>query len=162
MSSRGTTTSSLAQRYCCLSRDPSALCKRLKEIAWLASVAEKSFTGIETSPKETVSDAMARGAMLPSGFPSSRAVGHAPLHRDVLRVPAYEVPTDELADLAGRVEADRAADRHEDVQPGLARGLDDRLERHALQQLAQPERHFLPLLEGRRVQLGLIAGRFLP
>jgi hypothetical protein len=38
----------------------------LNEIAWLASVAEKSFTGIETSPKETVSDAMERGAMLTS------------------------------------------------------------------------------------------------
>src|SRR5215468_7368818 len=64
LSSRGTTTSSLAQRYCCLSRDPHALCRRLNEMAWLASVAENSFTGIETSPKETVSDAMARGAML--------------------------------------------------------------------------------------------------
>src|SRR5882672_988517 len=66
MSSRGTTTSSLAQRYCCLSRDPHPLCSMLNEIAWLASVAEKSFTGIETSPKETVNDAMDRGAMLPS------------------------------------------------------------------------------------------------
>src|SRR5437867_3796019 len=73
MSSRGTTTSSLMQRYCCLSRDPHSLCRRLNEIAWLASVAEKSFTGIETSPNETVSDAIARGAMLPSGS-SGRAV----------------------------------------------------------------------------------------
>src|SRR5438093_1449267 len=71
---RPSATGRIITTYCCLRRDPSALCKRLNEIAWLASVAEKSFTGIETSPKETVSDAMARGAMLPSGFPSSRAV----------------------------------------------------------------------------------------
>src|SRR5262245_7385590 len=74
MSSRGTGTSSFTHRYCCLSRDPHSLCRRLKEIAWLASVAEKSFTGIETSPKETVSDAIARGAMRSLRFPSGRAV----------------------------------------------------------------------------------------
>src|SRR3977135_4499215 len=54
MSSRPTATSSLTQMYCCLSRDPQALCSRLNEIARLASVAEKSFTGIETIPKQTV------------------------------------------------------------------------------------------------------------
>jgi hypothetical protein len=52
--------------YCCLSREWHVLWRRLNEMAWLASVAEKSFTGIDTSPKETVSDAMERGAMLPS------------------------------------------------------------------------------------------------
>ena len=35
----------------------------LKEMALLASVAENSFTGIETSPNETVSDAIERAAM---------------------------------------------------------------------------------------------------
>src|ERR1700752_188708 len=66
MSSRGTTTSSLAQMYCCLRREPQALCRRLKEIARLASEAEKSFTGIETSPNETVSEAIDRAAMVRS------------------------------------------------------------------------------------------------
>src|SRR5581483_4064537 len=64
MSSRGTTTSSLMQRYCCFTRDPHALCSRLNEIARLASVAEYSFTGIETSPNETLSDAMDLAAMV--------------------------------------------------------------------------------------------------
>src|SRR5437762_13671740 len=67
MSSRDTGTSSLAHRYCCLRREPHPLCRRLKEMACPASVAEKSFTGMETSPNETVSDARARGAMLSSG-----------------------------------------------------------------------------------------------
>jgi hypothetical protein len=49
--------------YCCLSRDPQALCSRLNEMARLASVAEKSFTGIETIPNETVSVAIDRAAM---------------------------------------------------------------------------------------------------
>src|SRR4029077_3118779 len=56
-------TSSLTQMYCCLSRDPQVLCSRLNEIARLASVAEKSFTGIETIPNETVSVAIDRAAM---------------------------------------------------------------------------------------------------
>src|SRR5438552_8810600 len=64
MSSRATGTSSLMQMYCCFKRDPQALCSRLKEIARLASVAEKSFTGIDTSPNETVNDAIDRAAML--------------------------------------------------------------------------------------------------
>src|SRR5438094_1422441 len=63
MSSRATGTSSFTQMYCCLSRDPQALCSRLNEMARLASVAEKSFTGIETIPNETVSVAIDRSAM---------------------------------------------------------------------------------------------------
>src|SRR2546423_205289 len=63
MSSRPTGTSSFTQMYCCLSRDPQVLCSRLNEMARLASVAEKSFTGIETIPKETVSVAIDRAAM---------------------------------------------------------------------------------------------------
>src|SRR6266852_5147015 len=63
MSSRATTTSSLTQMYCCFKRDPQALCSRLNEMARLASVAEKSFTGIETLPNETVSVAIDRAAM---------------------------------------------------------------------------------------------------
>src|SRR6266849_4631692 len=63
MSSRATATSSLTQMYCCLRRDPQALCSRLNEIARLASVAEKSFTGIDTSPNETVNDAIDRAAI---------------------------------------------------------------------------------------------------
>jgi len=38
----------------------------LKVIALLDSVAEKSFTGMETSPKEIVSDAMERAARIVS------------------------------------------------------------------------------------------------
>jgi hypothetical protein len=34
-------------------------------MAFVASVAEKSFTGMETSPNETVSDAIDRDAMGP-------------------------------------------------------------------------------------------------
>src|SRR5262249_54855176 len=71
MSSRGTATSSFAQRYCCLSRDPHPLWSMLNEIAWLDSVAEKSFTGIETSPNETVRVAMDRGAMSTLRVPSA-------------------------------------------------------------------------------------------
>ena len=37
--------------------------EELKEMAFDDSVAEKSFTGMETSPNETVSDAMDRAAM---------------------------------------------------------------------------------------------------
>src|SRR5690349_19715386 len=51
------------QKYCCLRREPHALCSRLNEMARLASVAEKSFTGMETSPNETVNDAMDRAAI---------------------------------------------------------------------------------------------------
>src|SRR5687768_4630467 len=65
MSSRATGTSSFTQKYCCLRREPQALCRRLKEMALLVSVAENSFTGIDTSPNEMVSDAIDRAAMLP-------------------------------------------------------------------------------------------------
>src|SRR5712671_2388615 len=63
MSSRATGTSSFTQMYCCFNRDPQVLCSRLNEMARLASVAEKSFTGIETIPNETVSVAIDRAAM---------------------------------------------------------------------------------------------------
>src|SRR6266849_646001 len=63
MSSRATATSSFTQMYCCFNRDPQVLCSRLNEMARLASVAEKSFTGIETIPNETVSVAIDRAAM---------------------------------------------------------------------------------------------------
>src|SRR5882757_1941313 len=66
MSSRATGTSSFTQMYCCFNRDPQVLCSRLNEMARLASVAEKSFTGIETIPNETVSVAIDRAAMLTS------------------------------------------------------------------------------------------------
>src|SRR5688572_12964044 len=65
MSSRATGTSSLMQKYCCLSREPQALCSRLKEMARPASVAENSFTGMDTSPNEMVNEAIDRAAMLP-------------------------------------------------------------------------------------------------
>src|SRR5437870_853218 len=214
MSSRATGTSSFTQMYCCLSRDPQDLCSRLKEIARLASVAEKSFTGIETIPNETVSVAIDRAAipasqpvsplqgvraailrlralertfqalLLGDGLapavarlsqalggvgdpevervrlgkllPSERhrhrrtgcapgrigdvqrlaahvhvvvhedlagALGDAPLHRDVLGAQADEVASDHLAHFSRRVEIERALDRHENMEPGLARGL---------------------------------------
>src|ERR1051326_8260057 len=63
MSSRATGISSFTHVYCCLSRDPQALCSRLNEMARLASVAEKSLTGMETSPNDTVNDAIERAAM---------------------------------------------------------------------------------------------------
>src|SRR2546421_12791067 len=63
MSSRATGTSSFTQKYCCLSREPQALCSRLNEMARLASVAEKSLTGMDTSPKDTVNEAIDRAAM---------------------------------------------------------------------------------------------------
>src|ERR1700722_7712957 len=58
MSCRSTTTPSLAQIYCCLRREPSFLCSRLKWIEPELRVAEYSFTGIATSPNDTVSDAI--------------------------------------------------------------------------------------------------------
>src|SRR5207237_373904 len=64
MSSRPTGTSSFTQKYCCLRREPQVLCSRLNEMARLASVAEKSFTGMETSPNDTVNDASDRAAIL--------------------------------------------------------------------------------------------------
>src|SRR6185369_9952511 len=64
MSSRATGTSSFTQKYCCFRREPQSLCSRLKEMALVDSVAEWSFTGIETSPKDTVSVAIERDAMV--------------------------------------------------------------------------------------------------
>src|SRR5918993_4554907 len=66
MSSRATGTSSLTQMYCCFRREPQPLCSMLKWICLDASVAEKSFTGIETRPNATVKLAMERAAMVPS------------------------------------------------------------------------------------------------
>src|SRR5688572_31495684 len=45
-----------------------------------------------------------------------------------------------------------AADGHEHVQPGLARGLDDGLQPHAVKQFTHPEGDLLALLEGGGVQ----------
>src|SRR2546430_13268409 len=64
MSSRATGTSSFTQKYCCLSREPQVLCSRLNEMARLASVAEKSLTGMDTSPNDTVNDAIDRAAIV--------------------------------------------------------------------------------------------------
>src|SRR5882672_249991 len=63
MSSRPTGTSSFTQKYCCLRREPQVLCSKLNEMARLASVAEKSFTGMDTNPKDTVNDAIERAAI---------------------------------------------------------------------------------------------------
>src|SRR2546428_13945676 len=63
MSSRATGTSSFTQKYCCLSREPQVLCSRLNEMARLASVAEKSLTGMDTSPNDTVNEAIDRAAI---------------------------------------------------------------------------------------------------
>src|SRR5882762_3932595 len=66
MSARSTTTFSLAQMYCCLSREPQAWCNRLNEMPAEDWVAEKSFTGTETRPKVTVREAIERAAMVNS------------------------------------------------------------------------------------------------
>src|SRR6188508_23434 len=63
MSSRGTGISSFTHRYCCFRREPQPLCSRLNEMAFVASVAENSLTGIDTSPNDTVNDAIDRAAM---------------------------------------------------------------------------------------------------
>src|SRR4029450_510411 len=56
--------------YCCLTRVPSARMS-LNRTALEASVAEKSFTGIETSPKLSDNEAMARGIVdIQSGIDS--------------------------------------------------------------------------------------------
>src|SRR5258706_68303 len=136
MSSRATATSSFTQMYCCFNRDPQVLCSRLNEMARLASVAEKSFTGIETIPNETVSVAIDRAAMLASELvPPFQGVRAA-----ILRLRALE----------------RTLDRHEHVESRLAGGFHDCLQPHARKQFAQPERHFLSFFESDRVQLGLV------
>ncbi len=52
------------QTYCCFRREPQPLCSMLKEIAFWDWVAVYSFTGIATSPNETVSEPMERGAAM--------------------------------------------------------------------------------------------------
>src|SRR5437868_11294513 len=64
MSLRGTTVfMSFSDTYCCFTRLP-ALASRLKRIVSEDSVAEYSFTGMDTSPKLSDSDAMERAAMV--------------------------------------------------------------------------------------------------
>src|SRR6185437_5249862 len=53
------------QMYCWRRRDPQPLCRRLNDTAPLAWVAEYSLTGIETSPNDSVSEAIARAVMSP-------------------------------------------------------------------------------------------------
>src|SRR5262245_46889463 len=63
MSSRSTISPSFEQMYCCLSRDPHFLCRWLNEIPDDELDAVKSFTGIETSPNDTVTEPIERSAM---------------------------------------------------------------------------------------------------
>ena len=62
MLSRSTISLSVGQTICCLSRPPHLLCSMLKR-SCSEEAAVKSFTGIETNPKEMVPEAMARAAM---------------------------------------------------------------------------------------------------
>src|SRR2546428_9490416 len=62
MSARSTGMFSLMHRYCCFTREPQ-VCSRLKPTLDELSVAEYSFTGIDTSPKLSDSEAMERAAM---------------------------------------------------------------------------------------------------
>jgi DNA ligase D-like protein (predicted 3'-phosphoesterase) len=54
--------SSFTHQYCCFTREPH-WCSQLKEICRPDSEVVKSFTGIETSPKEIVAEPSARAAM---------------------------------------------------------------------------------------------------
>src|SRR5450756_1350708 len=63
MWSRSTVSPSLVQTSCCFTRAWSASWSMLKEIAAFDSLAEKRFTGIETSPKEIVAVPVGRSAM---------------------------------------------------------------------------------------------------
>ncbi len=54
----------LAWTYCCLTRDPSGA-RKLNRTFCEFSLEENRCTGIETSPKETVAEAMERAAMCP-------------------------------------------------------------------------------------------------
>ena len=74
---------------------------------------------------------------------------------------AHEVPADELRHLPRRIEVDGPPDRQEYMQPGFAGRFHDRLERHAVQQLAQTKGHLLALLERHGVELGLVSRRLL-
>src|SRR5712671_5593450 len=57
--------SSLGQKSCCWTRFPQSLCSMLKLIFSLASVAEKSLTGMLTRPKAICPEANARGMSTP-------------------------------------------------------------------------------------------------
>src|SRR5258706_13893514 len=85
MSVRSTTVPSRAQMYCCLSREPQPPpWRRLNETAACGWVAVYSLTGIDTMPKDTVSDASARAAMRASssyprkmGLTSCQNISHS-------------------------------------------------------------------------------------
>src|SRR5439155_6685100 len=62
MSARSTGMFSLMHRYCCLTREPQ-LCSRLKPTPPAVSVAENTFTGIDTRPKLSDREAIERAAM---------------------------------------------------------------------------------------------------
>jgi hypothetical protein len=51
--------------YCCFNREPQVLWRRLNEIERLASVAEYSFTGMDTNPNQMLSVPIDRAAMSP-------------------------------------------------------------------------------------------------
>ena len=59
MSERGTTDWSFSETYCCLSREPS-LASMLNLTDPADSVAEYSFTGIDTRPKRIIPRQLAR------------------------------------------------------------------------------------------------------
>src|SRR3954466_6448483 len=69
MSSRWTISLSVGQMYCCLSRVLHFLCSRLKDTLADAWVAANSFTGIDTSPNDTVAPAIALAMMCASVIP---------------------------------------------------------------------------------------------
>src|SRR5438034_9987041 len=52
--------------YCCLTREPHFACSMLKEIPAELLAAEKSFTGMDTSPKEMLAVPIARALMASS------------------------------------------------------------------------------------------------
>src|SRR5437764_969597 len=62
MSARATTAWSFSETYCCFRREPSRV-RRLNFTAPDDSVAEYSFTGMDTRPKLNDRDAMERAAM---------------------------------------------------------------------------------------------------
>src|SRR6185295_20074423 len=75
MSFRSTTSLlSVGQMYCCFTRPPHFLCSMLK-LACSLEAAVKSFTGMETRPKLTVPEAMARAGM------ANSSGGRAPMSR---------------------------------------------------------------------------------
>src|SRR6267154_1894382 len=131
MSSRATATSSFTQMYCCFKRDPQVLFSRLNEMARLASVAEKSFTGIDTIPNETVSVAIDRAAMPASELvPPFQGVRGA-----ILRLRALERTLQAL--LAGESVAP-AVSRTRQALGGVG---DPEVERVRIRKLLPGERH---------------------